>query len=462
MTVFLTSITCAANRNRSLIQQLLIRSLLITIFAAGVTVTTASAVTVTLEWDANPQPEQRGYKIFCRLSTDETYDYEKPVWAGTDGSCDITGLAPGTDYCFVVRAFDADGNESGDSNEVFYPGSQIDQEEDGETEAEEESESDAESGSRSGSDAEQVLDTPEPNSMPENGANTDLTPVLENVSDSDNAGQGGHTETQWQVFQDDGTQSPLCVYDVQSSEALEVLQLPPLVLDEETPYYWRSRYLDSSGTSGDWAAAEHFTTGVLAEDADGDGILDDQEVMPDADLNADGIADDTQLKLRGVYTAPGEGSVAVDALSDDRVLAIAGVQSLDPAELTDGDGYDLPLGLVTFKLTLADGARQASVTLHLSHAPSDDMVLLTFDAVRGWQSMAELAQLADDGASTQLSLTDGGSEDVDGIENGIIIFSGGYGRPVDYHFTNAVTSGTRGSAEVMGVASACFIGSAGF
>jgi hypothetical protein len=433
--------------------------ILILIFASGLVATSASAISVTLEWDANPQPELRGYKIFCRLSTDETYDYEKPVWAGTDGSCEITGLAAGTDYCFVVRAFDADGNESGDSNEVFYPGSQITQPDETESEAEpEEADSEAET------DAETMPNTPEPSPMPEEGVNTVLDPLLENTAEPDNGGKSIHSETQWQVFRDDDAESQLCVYDIQTSTALAALQLPPLVLEEATPYSWRSRYLDSSGTAGEWASPQYFTTGVRAEDANVDGILDAQAVDPSADLNADGIADDDQPKLRGIYTVIGEGSVAVDALADDQILAVAGVQSLDPTDedIEGGSGYDLPLGLVTFKLVLADGASSVSVRLHLSHTPSPDMTLLAYDAVRGWQRMADLAQLADDGKTALLSLTDGGTEDVDGVENGIIIFSGGYGRPVDYHSTDAITAAGRGSAEVMGVASACFIGAAGF
>jgi hypothetical protein len=350
---------------------------------------------------------------------------------------------------------------------VLYQGSKIDQTDDSESSGE------AETGTDTDTDTEtdaEVPNTPDPSPMPENGSSTALDPVLENTEEPDNDDKSAHTETQWQVFLDgggEGAPSQLCVYDVQSNKALEVLRLPPLVLDKTTGYYWRSRYLNSSGTAGEWADPKYFTTGGHPEDADGDGILDDQAMATGADLNADGVADETQSKLLGINTILGGGHIAVDALADDRIQAIVGVQSLDPADPElmndgDGDGYDLPLGLLTFKLALTDGARNASVSLHLSHAPSEDMALLTFDGVRGWQRMADLVQLLDDGKTALLSLTDGGSEDVDGVENGIIIFSGGYGRPVDYRFTDAVTGGSRGRAEVIGAATACFIGSAGF
>jgi len=72
---------------------------------------------VTLEWDPNiPTPD--GYKIFMRIDG-ESYDYDNPVWTGTETSSIIENLADNQSYYFVVRAFD-NGSESGDSNEVAH------------------------------------------------------------------------------------------------------------------------------------------------------------------------------------------------------------------------------------------------------------------------------------------------------------------------------------------------------
>lgn len=409
-------------------------------------VATASAVSVTLEWDSDPQPELRGYKIFCRLTTDANYDYDRPVWAGTDGRCDIPGLAPQTDYCFVVRAFDAEGNESGDSNEVFYPGSQI------------------QGTSLPGSDSEPapLPNTPEPSAIPEGGENTPLTTILENTVQPENEAKAAHAETHWQIFRDDSP-SPLCVYDTISQVSLDSLLLPPLVLEEETAYFWRSRYINVDGNGGDWALPQYFTTGVIEGDTDGDGLLDAQVVAPETDMNGDGIRDQTQMKIRPAKTVIGDGTIAVDALGNDDVRAIKSIRSLDPmdVELGSSNGYDSPLGLVAFKLVLAQGVQSASINLHLSHAPGDEMTLHTYDSARGWQNAADLAQLADGGRTVLLTLTDGGNEDVDGVANGLIIFTGGFGRPVDYHGTGAGLPGIKGEASVLGGASVCFIGTAG-
>lgn len=405
----------------------------------------AWAASVTLEWDANPQPELRGYKIFCRLNSDLAYDYDRPVWAGTEGKCKITGLASNTDYCFVVRAFDIKGNESGDSNEVFYPGSQLN----------------VSVTPGSEGDAAPLPNTPEPSPMPENGEQTALDPILANLSEPDNEAKAAHIQTQWQVFREDGDQETLCVYDIRSEKALQELHLPPLVLDELTTYYWRSRYINVDDNAGEWATPHYFTTPQREGDADGDGVLDAQATTADADLNADGIADNTQEKLRGVYTVVGDGSVAVDALAEDSVLAIERVRAFDPEDpaLNGGNGYDLPLGLVAFKLALAEGVSTVSITLHLSHGQGGEMSLLTYDVAQGWQNAADLAKSSQEGRTLRLNLTDGGREDVDGVKNGLIIFTGGYGRSIDYRGTD-VARGARGDAEVLG-ATMCFIGTAG-
>lgn len=417
--------------------------LILTVLATG----PAWAVSVTLEWDAEANPDLRGYKVFCRLSSDAGYDYEKPVWAGTNGNCEVSGLAPGTDYCFIVRAFDANGNESEDSNEVFYPGSQID----------------SANGPQSDIEA-QLPNRPVPGAMADNGEDTSLAPVVENLDQPDNDAKSAHVETQWQVFREDEETSP-CVYDAVSETALERLQVPPLVLDENTPYYWRSRYLNVNGNSGEWSPQQHFTTGLQEGDSEGDGLLDSQAAHPDTDMNADGINDQDQIKIRSVNTVLGGGVIAVDALGNEDISEIKSIRSLDPmnTELGPAEGYYLPLGLVAFKLILADGVNSTNIAVHYSAVPGNDMNLLTYDIVRGWQSAEALVQKSEDssGRTVVLTLEDGGVEDVDGVANGILVFTGGYGRSVGYRVTDGIIGGPNGSADVFGAGTPCFIGASG-
>ena len=76
-------------------------------------------VQVALEWNPNNEPELAGYKVFCQ-EEGKSYDYSNPSWEGTDTTCTIYDLLETKTYCFIVRAFDTQGHESGDSNEVCF------------------------------------------------------------------------------------------------------------------------------------------------------------------------------------------------------------------------------------------------------------------------------------------------------------------------------------------------------
>jgi PKD repeat protein len=80
----------------------------------------ASAATqVSLEWSPNSESDLAGYRVFCR-EQNQSYDYANPSWEGTDTYCTSYDLDETKTYCFVVRAFDNDGFESGNSIEVCH------------------------------------------------------------------------------------------------------------------------------------------------------------------------------------------------------------------------------------------------------------------------------------------------------------------------------------------------------
>ena len=85
----------------------------------------AHADSVTLAWDENNPPPE-GYRIYQR-EEGQPFDYTQHVYEGSEATAIIEGLAPGTTYYFVVRAFS--GNEiSGDSNELAYTPSETEPE----------------------------------------------------------------------------------------------------------------------------------------------------------------------------------------------------------------------------------------------------------------------------------------------------------------------------------------------
>ena len=76
-----------------------------------------AATQVTLAWDANVEPDLAGYHLYARQA-DQAYNYTAPAYVGRETSCTIDNLDDMVEHCFVVRAYDVDGNESPDSNEV--------------------------------------------------------------------------------------------------------------------------------------------------------------------------------------------------------------------------------------------------------------------------------------------------------------------------------------------------------
>lgn len=72
---------------------------------------------VMLEWLPNTEETLAGYKVFMR-EEHKGYDYANPEWDTVDTKCTLYNLYNNTTYLFVVRAYDIEGNESGDSNEA--------------------------------------------------------------------------------------------------------------------------------------------------------------------------------------------------------------------------------------------------------------------------------------------------------------------------------------------------------
>jgi hypothetical protein len=77
----------------------------------------SASTQVTLEWSPNSEPDLAGYRVYSR-EEGQSYDYANPSWEGVEASCTIYDPDETKTYYIVVRAFDTEGFESGDSNEV--------------------------------------------------------------------------------------------------------------------------------------------------------------------------------------------------------------------------------------------------------------------------------------------------------------------------------------------------------
>ena len=76
------------------------------------------AIDITLHWAPNNEANLAGYKVFVREQS-QSYNFETPYWETIDNFCTIYDLDETKTYYFVVRAFDINGLESTNSNEVL-------------------------------------------------------------------------------------------------------------------------------------------------------------------------------------------------------------------------------------------------------------------------------------------------------------------------------------------------------
>ena len=91
--------------------------LLLLLAILSLLVPAAHAGQVTVAWDANPEPEVAGYKIYYGTRSGS---YTASLDAGGATSILISGLQDGATYFFSAVAYDASHNESGFSNEITY------------------------------------------------------------------------------------------------------------------------------------------------------------------------------------------------------------------------------------------------------------------------------------------------------------------------------------------------------
>lgn len=72
---------------------------------------------VTLAWDASPDSQVTGYTVSMGNASGT---YSNSFDAGNALTFRVSGLIPSVTYYFVVKAYDANGNESDPSNEISY------------------------------------------------------------------------------------------------------------------------------------------------------------------------------------------------------------------------------------------------------------------------------------------------------------------------------------------------------
>jgi hypothetical protein len=235
-----------------------------------------------------------------------------------------------------------------------------------------------------------------------------------------------HAKSRWQVFRDE---DDACVLDIQSTTALISLAVPKLALDEGTPYFWRVQFIDSKGAASAWSDYEDFVANKTNADLNANGIPDAQEVASTVDLDRDGVKDNLQKTIKSVKMVGRSVQTGVSIKGSPTALAIESVESEDPGQTGSSGSINsktMPFGLINSKIAVAKTGDQASVRLYLSKAAHRGSLWYRYDTVSlKWYDFSGYAKFAADFRSVELTLTDGGPGDADGVANGIIVTAGG-------------------------------------
>jgi len=278
-----------------------------------------------------------------------------------------------------------------------------------------------------------------------------LTPVLVTAAyfDADN---DDHFKSQWQISTD--ANFATLVLDKTSKVQLTSYTVGKMVLEADTVYYWRVRFIDNLNGVSDWSETATFTT--LAADASGDanldGIPDDQAVTDaSADVNADGIADSLEADILSLNTVEGQTMVGVEPVSDN--VTLVSIESIATDGIAD-PSVRIGFGLIGFRLYLTNGATTATVKISFDKRVPNDAQLYKYLPDSGWQVYSN-AVFAANRKSVTLMLEDGGAGDEDGVVNGVIV------DPTGVAFTPEADSAalsTSGSSSSGGGGGGCFIG----
>ena len=118
-----SSSCCSNNHGCGRNKKLPIGRLAVLLLALGMTAAQGieSNGTVTLEWDANPETDVAGYKLYYgTVSGTVSGTYARIIDAGNATFVDVPDMISNFTYYFVVKAYNSQGVESPPSNEVAY------------------------------------------------------------------------------------------------------------------------------------------------------------------------------------------------------------------------------------------------------------------------------------------------------------------------------------------------------
>lgn len=235
------------------------------------------AAEVTVAWDANTEPDLKGYKIYYGVESG-VYDTTVNVFNVLEWT--IKDLKPNTTYYLAATAYDEDDNESAYSIELVHTTESLPVPEpdptpppkpDPEPAPKPDPEPDPAPAPKPDPEPTPVVDsTPQPTSveMPEllnpcNDIVVGLSPTFDVYGPNTKV-----SETRWQILRavDDSI-----VLDEYTPEYVYTLNIDDKVLHKDTDYVWKARFVDPDGRESEWSDVCYFATGSAYEKKDSSG-----------------------------------------------------------------------------------------------------------------------------------------------------------------------------------------------
>ena len=392
---------------------------------------TNAAVTVKLQLETEENELIEGHRVYLRQEG-QNYDFSKPAWQGSETMCTISGLSQDVTYFFIARTYAKDGNNSDNSNEIRFRQDSAKTAVGGDPSSDGDGDNASGGGGSSSDGDQQDGDSTASDDAEQPAVDPKLGPVLTaEALNSEMIGQDQLVATQWRIYRE---KDDLCVFDSTVSPASNQLQVPRLVLDGDTAYYYVARYLGNNNQASEWTAKQTFIdTNLMPEDTNDDGIPDELEVDSELDLDANGTADLNQNDIRCVMAAAGQAApVGLSIKGDRNVVAIEAVETISTDELPVKEDIEaapeMPLGLINFRMLVTTPGKQAQVKFHLPAAAQTEQGYwwYLYDHINGWTDYSDnVAPTGNKEDDILLKVVDGGVGDTDGVENGIIVTQSG-------------------------------------
>jgi len=221
---------------------------------------------------------------------------------------------------------------------------------------------------------------------------------------------GTHLRTEWQISEFADFHS-LVMHVGTTMDNLVTYQVPALVLEPETRYFWRVKHVASNGKESDWSEVWSFTTAADYDEKGVDGVL---YVQPEGSTDASG----EELSIKEPV---GDANIFIKVIRVGPGVVAQTIKEIDPGTIPDSVNKpaSFPLGLLSFRLTVEPGAF-AQVEVVFSSAAPDGAEWYVYNTEFGWHAF-EGAIFSRNRRSVTLNFQDGSLGDADGVANGIIV-----------------------------------------